>query len=145
MRSAPRSRSAHARRGAGGGPVYRPRRPQASPRFRWVSEQLHRLELVHDERRAREDGPWRPVVAQVADKFLTCGVLEHGFARIRCDTAAVPIDQRHLRITGEPARVVEGVSRYDTPNAVLSPAGTLVFRKGEFTARLAIRDPGVEN
>lgn len=26
-----------------------------------------------------------PVVAQVADKFLACGVLEHGFARIRCD------------------------------------------------------------
>src|SRR5436190_4570302 len=40
----------------------------------------------------------------------------------------------------EPARVVEGVSRYDTRNAVLSPAGTLVIRKGELTARLAIRD-----
>ena len=31
---------------------------------------------------------WRPVVAQVADKFLACGVLEHGFARIRCDACA---------------------------------------------------------
>ena len=33
----------------------------------------------------RECGPWRSVVGQVADKFLACGVLEHGFARIRCD------------------------------------------------------------
>jgi hypothetical protein len=30
----------------------------------------------------RDDGPWRPVVAQVAEKFLACGVLEHGFARM---------------------------------------------------------------
>ncbi len=29
--------------------------------------------------------PTRPVVAQVADKFLACGVLDHGFAGIRCD------------------------------------------------------------
>ncbi|MCO4098406.1 MAG: hypothetical protein HEQ38_03195 [Gemmatimonas sp.] len=26
------------------------------------------------------------MVAQVAEKFLACGVLDHGFARIRCDT-----------------------------------------------------------
>jgi len=68
--------------------VYKPRRPQASPLFRLVSDHLHRLQTVYDERFAREYGPWRPVVAQVADKFLACGVLEHGFARIRCDTCA---------------------------------------------------------
>jgi len=61
--------------------VYRPRRPQASPLFRSVSDHLHRLQAVYDERFARECGPWRPVLAQVADKFLACGVLDHGFAR----------------------------------------------------------------
>jgi hypothetical protein len=50
-----------------------------------VSDHLHRLQTVDDERFAREYGPWRPVVAQVADTFLECGVLDHGFARIRCD------------------------------------------------------------
>lgn len=30
----------------------------------------------------------RARVAQVADKFLTCGVLEHGVARMRCDDCA---------------------------------------------------------
>ena len=65
--------------------VYKPRRPQASPLFRLVSDHLHRLQTVYDERFAREYGPWRPVVARVADKFLACGVLDHGFARIRCD------------------------------------------------------------
>ena len=48
-------------------------------------DHLHRLQTVYDERFAREYGPWRPVVAQVADTFLASGVLEHGFARIRCD------------------------------------------------------------
>ena len=68
--------------------VYKHRRPQASPLFRLVSDHLHRLQTVYDERFAREYGPWRPVVAQVADKFLACGVLDHGFARIRCDDCA---------------------------------------------------------
>ena len=65
--------------------VYQPRRPHASPLFRLVSDQLHRLQTVCNDRFEREYGPWRPVVTQVADKFLACGVLEHGFARIRCD------------------------------------------------------------
>ena len=68
--------------------VYKPRRPQASPLFRLVSDHLHRLQTVYDERFAREYGPWRPVVARVAEKFLACGVLDHGFARIRCDDCA---------------------------------------------------------
>ena len=68
--------------------VYRPRRPQASPLFRLVQDQLHRLQTVYDERFARDYGPWRPVVGEVTDKFLACGILEHGFARIRCDACA---------------------------------------------------------
>ena len=68
--------------------VYKPRRPQASPLFRLVSDHLHRLETVYDDRFVREYGPWRPVVARVAEKFLACGVLDHGFARIRCDDCA---------------------------------------------------------
>ena len=34
--------------------VYKPRHPQASPRFRWVSDHLHRLQTVYDERFARD-------------------------------------------------------------------------------------------
>jgi len=53
-----------------------------------LSDHLHRLQTVYDERFAREYGPWRAVVAQVARKFRACGVLEHGFARIRCGACA---------------------------------------------------------
>ncbi|MBK9409741.1 MAG: transposase [Gemmatimonadetes bacterium] len=43
---------------------------------------------MYDDRFAREYGPWRSVVAQVAEKFLACGILDHGFARIRCTACA---------------------------------------------------------
>ena len=39
------------------GGVYKPRRSQASPLFRLVSDHLHRLQTVYDERFAREYGP----------------------------------------------------------------------------------------
>jgi len=71
---APRSRSADARRGARGAWRLQPRRPQASPLFRLVSDHLHRLQTAYDDRFAREYGPWSPIVAQVAAKFLACGV-----------------------------------------------------------------------
>ena len=67
--------------------VYKPRRPQASPLFRLESDHLLRLQMVYDDRFARAYGPWRPVVAQVADTFLTCGVLDLGVARICCGRA----------------------------------------------------------
>ena len=63
--------------------VYKLRRPQAPPLLRLVSDHLHRRQTVYDDRLVREYGPWRPVVAPVTKKFLACGVLEHGFARIR--------------------------------------------------------------
>jgi hypothetical protein len=68
--------------------VYKPRCPQASGLFRLVSDHRHRLQTVYDDRFAREYSPWRPIVAHVAEKFLACGVLDHGFARICCNDCA---------------------------------------------------------
>ncbi len=68
--------------------VYKPRRPQASPLFRLVEDHFRTLQLVYDERFAPTYGTWRAVVGEVADKFLACGILEHGFARVRCDACA---------------------------------------------------------
>ena len=36
-----------------------------------MSDHLHRLQTVYDDRFAREYGPWRHVVSQVADRFLS--------------------------------------------------------------------------
>ena len=43
---------------------------------------------AYEDRFAATYGDWRPVVREVADKFLACGVLEHGFARVRCGAHA---------------------------------------------------------
>jgi hypothetical protein len=68
--------------------VYRPRRPRASPLYDLLDRRFRHLSLVYDERFAPTYGPWRPVVPTVVDRFLACGLLEHGFARIRCDACA---------------------------------------------------------
>ena len=105
----PRVRSAYARRSSIPERTCPPRRrrrgastdlgapPQASPLFRLVSDHLHRLQTVYDKRFAREYGPWRRVGGQVADKFLACGILEHGFARF----AARTVTAAARTLTGE--------------------------------------------
>jgi len=51
---------------------------------RWSRE----LSLVWDERFAATCGDWGAVISKVVDQFLACGLLEHGFARIRRDACA---------------------------------------------------------
>ncbi len=37
-----------------------------------------------DQRFAHRYGYWRPAIAEVVEKYLARGILEHGFARVRC-------------------------------------------------------------
>lgn len=69
--------------------VYKPRRPQASPFFRLVSDHFRAFHAAYEERFAPAYGDWRQVVREVADKFRECGVLAHGFAPVRCDGPCV--------------------------------------------------------
>ena len=67
--------------------VCRPRRPRASPLYGLLDRCFRHLRFVYDERFAPTYGPWRRHPT-VVDRFLACGLLEHGFARIRCDACA---------------------------------------------------------
>ena len=62
------SGSAHARRALAARGVCNPRRPQVLPLSWLVSDHLHRLHTIYDDRCAREHVPWRSVVAQFAEK-----------------------------------------------------------------------------
>ena len=53
-----------------------------------LDRRFRHLSLVYDERFAPTYGPWRAVVPTVVDRFLACGLPEHGFAQIRCDACA---------------------------------------------------------
>jgi hypothetical protein len=103
-----------------------------SPRLQQASsDHLHRLQTVYDERFAREYGPWRPVVAQVADKFLACGILDHGFARIRCTGCAheyllaFSCKCRYFCPSGpaQAARHLDAVAGHHAPRAGAAPTG----------------------
>ena len=65
--------------------IYRPRSPQKSPFYQCIADHFEEFIQVYDERYEREYGFWRPVIAEVIQKYLECGDLAHGFARIRCD------------------------------------------------------------
>ena len=64
--------------------VYRPRRPQESPFYKLVERFYPEFEAVYEERYQERYGFWRPIIGTVVRKFLECGDLKHGFARVRC-------------------------------------------------------------
>ena len=64
--------------------VYRPRQPRESDFHRLVREHFDDFRAAYPERYARQFGYWRPIIDQAVHKFLQCGDLHHGFARVRC-------------------------------------------------------------
>lgn len=79
--AAARRRAACPARGA---PPYLPRRPQASSLYRVLADHFETLEQVHEERFEPTHGPLRRAARAAVGRFLDCGLLEHGFARVRC-------------------------------------------------------------
>ncbi len=64
---------------------YRRRDHAASPFFKVVSSHFDEFEQVYPEQFQKKYGFWRPVIRRSIDKFLKCGDLKEGFARVRCD------------------------------------------------------------
>ena len=64
--------------------VYRPRNPKASGWYRCVEDYFEEFVRVYDERFAAKFGFWKPHIEKVIHRFLDCGDLHHGFARVRC-------------------------------------------------------------
>jgi hypothetical protein len=71
--------------------VYRPRRARESPLFRLVEQHLEEFLRVYPARFAKAHGPLRSVVERVLRGFLTCGLVEHGFARLWCGTCRTSV------------------------------------------------------
>ena len=66
------------------GAFYRPRDHESSPFFKVVRDQFDEFEKVYSQRYQERYGYWRPVIRSSIDKFLKCGDLKEGFARVRC-------------------------------------------------------------
>jgi len=63
-------------------PVYRPRKPEESQYYQCVEDNFGTLEQAYDDRFATRYGFFRPFVKQVIYRFLDCGILHNGFARV---------------------------------------------------------------
>ncbi len=65
--------------------VYRLRRPRESPLWQCLSRHFDTFLDAYEERYQPRYGFLRPIIPQVVNKYLDCGDLERGFARVRCD------------------------------------------------------------
>ena len=64
--------------------LYQPRQPRRSPLWRCVRDHGRAFLTDYDRHHHARDGPLRPVVGEVLEKFTRCGDLHRGFARVRC-------------------------------------------------------------
>jgi hypothetical protein len=64
--------------------VYEPRNPNAGHYYRCVAKHFEELEAVWDDQYSRLYGFWRPYVMEVIYRYLDCGDLHFGFARVNC-------------------------------------------------------------
>ena len=94
-------------------PVYRPRNLQSSQYYQCVEDHFETLEQVYDERFSKQYGFFRPYVRQVIYRYLDCGVLHNGFARVKCGECgheillAFSCKRRHFCPSCHQKRVVE--------------------------------------
>jgi hypothetical protein len=66
--------------------AYKPRNPKASPLYQCVKTHFAEFEASYPTRYQEQYGFYRPVIGRVLEKFLGCGDLTKGFARVRCDS-----------------------------------------------------------
>ena len=92
---------------------YRPRNSQDSNYYRCVEDYFEALMQVYDDRFARDYGFWRPYIEKVICRYLDCGDLKNGFARVKCKDCgheyllAFSCKRRHFCPSCHQKRVVE--------------------------------------
>ena len=64
--------------------TYKSRNPKVSPLYQSVLNHFSEFESVYEERYQKRYGVLRDVVREVVCKYLGCGDLKKGFARIKC-------------------------------------------------------------
>ncbi len=65
--------------------VYRPRRPKESPLWQCLCTHFYDFIQAYPEKYEKKYGFLKPVVEDVVNKYLDCGDLTKGFARIYCE------------------------------------------------------------
>jgi len=93
--------------------AYRQRNPRNSPYYQCVEDHFEIFEQIYEHRFERRYGFYRPYLGQIMLRYLDCGVLKNGFARIRCENCgheyllAFSCKRRHFCPSCHQKRVVE--------------------------------------
>ena len=94
-------------------PIYRQRNPESSQYYQCVEDHFEAFEQVYDDRFPKQYGFLRPYVKNVIYRYLDCGILKNGFARVRCGDCgheyllAFSCKRRHFCPSCHQKRVVE--------------------------------------
>ena len=65
--------------------VYKPRKPQESQYYQCIEDNVENPEQVYDDRFSKKYGFFRSYIKQVIYRYLDCGILHNGFARVKCE------------------------------------------------------------
>ncbi len=93
--------------------IYKPRKPKETAFYNCVENHFEELEAIWDDLYASRYGFWRPYITDVIYRYLDCGDLRCGFARVRCDNCGheylLPFSckRRHFCPSCHQKRVVE--------------------------------------
>jgi len=63
---------------------YEPRNPKAGHSYRCIEANFEELEMAWDDRYERRYDYWRPYIMDVIYRYLDCGDLHFGFAKVKC-------------------------------------------------------------
>lgn len=94
-------------------PVYQQRNPEASQYYQCVEDHFETFEQVYDDRFPKQYGFLRLYVKNVIYRYLDCGILKNGFARVKCGDCgheyllAFSCKRRHFCPSCHQKRVVE--------------------------------------
>ncbi len=71
-------------RAQAGSGLYKPRNPRKTPLWQILDSHFDTFLSVYEDRFEERYGYLRPVVAKTVSRYLRCGILDYGFARVRC-------------------------------------------------------------
>ena len=127
-------------------PVYRPRSPQVSQYYQCVEDHFETFEQVYDEQFSRQGSAWFRYLKQVIYRYLDCGILHNGFARVKCGECgheyllAFSCKRRHFCPSCHQKRVVEFGERLCEDVLKAVPHRHFVFSIPKFLRRYFLYD-----
>jgi len=111
--------------------VYRPRNPQATDYYHCVEDHLEAFIQGYEERFERTYGFFRPYLPQIIYRYLDCGDLYNGFARLKCkdfmSSAEIAFSLKNKEAMESLARYIIRASFSQEWMQYLADEGTVIY------------------